>query len=89
MQTHMCFDRCVQVLLDTFAIENMPAFRLDGVLRDIIAQATNRGLPFFAEHASVVLAANYEIGMARHLTHARYQGKDVGVVYKCSSVNQH
>ena len=84
----MCFDRRVQVLLDAFAVKNMPAFRLDGVLCDIIAQPTHRRFPvFFAKQSSVVLAANYEIRMARQLAHRRNQAEDIGVVYKCPSVN--
>ena len=85
----MCLDRRVQVLLDAFAVKNMPAFRLNGILCDIIAQPTHSRFPVFcAKESSVVLAANYEIRMARQLTHTRNKAKDIGVICKCPSVNQ-
>ena len=76
-QYYLGFNRCIQVLLDALAIENMPTFRLDGVLRHIVAQSAHRGLAFVAEY---FLTADHEIGMARHLAHARDQAEDIGVV---------
>ena len=84
----MCFDGCIQVLPDTFAVKNVPAFCLNGILRDIVAQSTHGGFAiFFPEHPSIVLAADYEIGMASHLAHACDETEDIGVVYSCPSVN--
>ena len=75
----MGFNGCVQVLLDALA------FRLDGILRHIIAQSAHGGLAFFVtEHTSIVPAADYEIGMAGHLTHARDQTEDIGVICSCA-----
>jgi hypothetical protein len=57
------------------------AFRLDGILCDIVAQSAHSGLPLFVpEHTSIVLAADYEIGMAGHLAHARNQTEDIGII---------
>jgi hypothetical protein len=85
----MRFDRCVQVLFDAFAVKYMSAFCLDGVLRNIVAQAAYGGLPFFSEHTGIVLAANYEIGVASHLTHSRNQTEDIGVIYSCPGGIRH
>jgi hypothetical protein len=83
----MCFDRCVQVLFDAFAVKNMPAFCLDSILRNIVAQPAYGGLHIvISKRTSILLAANYEIGVARHLSHARNQTEDIGVVCGCPSV---
>jgi hypothetical protein len=80
-QTYICFDGRVQVLLDAFAIEYVPAFCLNGILRDIVAQSTHGGFAIFSsEHLCVILASDYEIGMAGHLTHARDKTEDIGIV---------
>ena len=83
MISYMRFDRCIQVLFDALAVKYMTAFCLDGVLRNIIAQAAYGRLPFFSEHTSIVLAADYEIRMASHLAHPRNQTEDIGVIYSC------
>jgi hypothetical protein len=62
------------VLLDPFAVKNVLAFRSNGFLCDIIAQPTDSRLP-------VLLPANYEFGMASHLTHAGNQTENIGVLY--------
>lgn len=68
----------MKVLFDALAVKNMPAFCLDGVFRNIVAQSAHSGLPFsFSELASIVLAADYEIGVASHLAHTRNQAKDI------------
>jgi hypothetical protein len=85
----MRFDRCVQVLFDALAVKYMTAFCLDGVLRNIVAQATYGRLPFFSEDTSIVLAADYEIGMASHLTHPRNQAENIGVIYSCPGGVRH
>lgn len=77
-QYYVGFNRCVQVLLDALAVENVPTFRLNGILRHIVAQSAHGGLTIFAtEHSGIFLAADYEIGMTGHLTHARNQTEDI------------
>ena len=85
VESYMRFDRCVEVLFDALAIKNVAAFCLDGILRDIITQSAYSGLLLllFVEYSSIAPAANYEIGMTGHLTHARNQSEDVGVVCSC------
>lgn len=85
-QSYVGFNGCVQVLFDAFAVENVPTFCLDGILHHIVAQSAHGGFTLFAEHAGIVLAADYEIGMAGHLTHARNQTEDIGVVCSCPRV---
>jgi hypothetical protein len=82
-QYYVGFNRCVQVLPDALAVENVPASRLESILRHIVAQSAHGGLTFVAERTGIVLAADYEIGMAGHLTHARNQTEDIGVVCSC------
>jgi hypothetical protein len=81
MTSYVGFNRCIQVLFDTFAVKNVPTFCLDAILHHIVAQSAHGGLTFFsAKHTGIVLAADYEIGMAGHLTHARNQTEDIRVV---------
>jgi len=40
--TYIVFDCGVEILLDTFSIKDVPAFRLDGVFCDVVADSTDR-----------------------------------------------
>jgi hypothetical protein len=84
-ESHMGFDRCVEIPSDALAVKNVAAFCLDGILRDIVAQSAYGNIPlFFAEYPSIVPAADYKIWVAGHLTHTRNQTEDVGIICGCA-----
>jgi len=67
----MEFNRSLQVLSDTFAVEDVVAFGLYGVFSSIVAKsADGRFAVIGYELGEVVLASDDEIWVARHLSHA-------------------
>jgi hypothetical protein len=80
--THSLLDRSVEVLLDALAIKHVVAFGFDGILDNVVAETADDSLAIIVgqELALVVLAAEDEVWMARHLPHTRQQAEDVRVV---------
>ena len=71
-----------QVLLDTFAVKDVPAFRLYRVLCELVTQPADGAFALvLSEFTDVVFAAKDEVRMARHLPHASKSVKIVsGIV---------
>ena len=69
--TYHGLDRGLQILLDTFAVEDVSTLRLDSVLGELVTKSTNSTLSslILEEHADVVLAAKNKVRVACHLTH--------------------
>jgi hypothetical protein len=85
----MCIDGGVEVLFDALAVKNVVTFCLDGIFCDVIAQSAYGDLHLFVKYSSIAPAADYEVGMTGHLTHARNQSEDIGVVCSCPRVIEH
>jgi hypothetical protein len=86
-ETNILLDSGVEILLDALAVEDVIAASLDRVLGDVVAQPADDRLAVVVhkELALVVLAAEHEVWMARHLPHPRQETEDVRVV--CTSVS--
>ena len=69
--THSDLNRSVQILLDTLAIEDVPASCLDRIFCDVVAQSTDSRFATIVceERPCIVLAPQDKIGVASHLPH--------------------
>ena len=70
-RTHCLLDSCLEVLLDALSIEDMPAFGLNSVFCELVAESADGALAgvILYEHPCVVLAAKDKIRMTCHLAH--------------------
>jgi hypothetical protein len=66
------FHGSLEILFDAFSIKDVPAFRLNGILRNVIADSANRGLTDLSvgEGCSISFTFEHKIGMTSHLPHA-------------------
>ena len=62
----------LQILLNAFAVEYVPALCLDGVLGKLIAQTADCTLAsiLLGEDANIILTAKDKIWVASHLSHS-------------------
>ena len=72
MSPDLLFNSSFDILFDAFAVKDVPALRLNGVLRNIVANAADRGFPdvFCFKRVRVRFALEDEIGMTSHLPHS-------------------
>ena len=69
-------------MLDAFAVEDVPTFCLNSILRELVAKSANSTFSVFVlhEHAGVVLASKNKIRVARHLTHTGEPNDEISTV---------
>ena len=71
---HDVSDGRVDVLLDALSVEEVTALGRDRVFGDVIAQTADGVLALIVRKlACIVLASEHQIGVARHLPHARQE----------------